>query len=52
MLYYSYSTNDDYNNILINMTKNRRKDEDNGKSPYRYVYCSEDKMGGFERDHV
>lgn len=48
---FSYSTNDDYNNILIEMkAKKRRADEGKGKSPYRYVYCSEDKMEQFERE--
>ncbi|MAO72438.1 MAG: hypothetical protein CMD02_08045 [Flavobacteriales bacterium] len=48
---FSYSTNDDYNNILINMkAKNRRADEGKGKPPYRYVYCSEDKMEQFDRE--
>ena len=30
--------------------KKRRADEGKGKSPYRYVSCSEDKMEQFERE--
>jgi len=30
--------------------KNRRADEDKGKPPYRYVYCSEDRMEQFEKE--
>ena len=48
---FSYSTNDDFNNILINTkSKNRRADESKGKAPYRYTYCNEDKMEQFERE--
>ena len=48
---FSYSTNDDYNNLLIEMkAKKRRADEGKGKTPYRYVYCGEDKMEQFERE--
>ena len=47
---YSYSTNDDFNNILIEMkSKKRRADERKGQSPYRFVYCGEEKMEEFER---
>ena len=47
---FSYSTNDEFNNVLINTkAKKRRANEKNGKSPYRYVVCDEEKMEDFER---
>ena len=48
---HSYSTNEKYNNILIETkAKKRRSDERKGRSPYRYVYCSEEKMERFEKE--
>lgn len=48
---FSYSTNDDYNNLLINMkAKKRRADEGKNKVPYRFVYCDEERMEQFERE--
>ena len=48
---FSYSTNDDFNNLLINMkAKKRRADEKKGKSPYRFVYCDEERMEQFEKE--
>ena len=48
---FSYSTDDDFNNLLIEMkSKNRRASEGKGKVPYRFVYSGEDKMEQFERE--
>ena len=48
---YSYSTNEEYNNILIETSaKKRRASESKGRSPYKYMYCDEDRMEDFERD--
>ena len=48
---YSYSTNDDFNNLLIEMkAKKRRAEERKGKPPYRFVYCNEERMEQFEKE--
>ena len=48
---FSYSTNDDFNNLLIEMkAKKRRAEEKKGKPPYRFVYCDEERMEQFERE--
>lgn len=47
---FSYSTNEDYNNILIETkSKKRRASEGKNKPPYRYIYCDEERMEKFER---
>ena len=48
---YSYSTNYDFNNLLIEMkAKKRRAEERKGKPPYRFVYCNEERMEQFEKE--
>ena len=48
---FSYSTNDDYNAVLLDIkAKKRRADERKGKAPYRYVSCPEERMENFERE--
>ena len=48
---FSYSTNDDFNILLLEMkAKNRRADEKRGKIPYRFVSCDEDRMEQFEKE--
>ena len=47
----AYSTNDDFNNIIIEIkAKKRQADRGRNKQPYRYVYCSEEKMERFEKE--
>tara|TARA_B100000902_G_C27292293_1_gene907851 strand:- start:838 stop:2373 length:1536 start_codon:yes stop_codon:yes gene_type:complete len=47
---FTYSTNDEFNDVIINIkAKKRRANEKKGKSPYRYVWCDEEKMEDFER---
>ena len=47
----AYSTNDDFNNIIIETkAKKRQADRGRNKQPYRYVYCSEEKMERFEKE--
>jgi hypothetical protein len=48
---FSYSTNDDFNDLLIEMkAKKRRAEEKKGKPPYRFVYCDEERMEQFEKE--
>jgi uncharacterized protein YlbG (UPF0298 family) len=48
---FSYSNNDDFNNLLIEMkAKKRRAEERKGKPPYRFVYCNEERMEQFEKE--
>ena len=47
---YSYSTNDEFNTILIE-TKAKKRQADKVKgNPYRYTSCSEEKMERFEKE--
>ena len=47
---FSYSTNDDYNNIIINMKQKMHVDEGKGKLYRIDRVLSEDKMEQFERE--
>ena len=48
---FSYSNNDDFNNLLIEMkAKKRRAEERKGNPPYRFVYCNEERMEQFEKE--
>ena len=48
---FSYSNNDDFNDLLIEMkAKKRRAEEKKGQPPYRFVYCDEERMEEFEKE--